>query len=98
MLNSSRTLYKVYTYTITENAYKEKIKTPVLYKEIPLSLTYCGNSQQNYNDVRLKEISYIGFANEALPEGSSIDMKYSVEFVLKVGAQEYAHYLKEVRA
>ena len=98
MLNSSRTPYKVYTYTITKNAYKEKIKTPTLYKEIPLSLTYCGNSQQNYNDVKLKEISYIGFADEAIPEGFSIEKKYTVEFVLKVGAHEYAHYLKEVRA
>ena len=96
MLNSFYKPYQVYIYQTEKNEYQEDVKTRVLYKEVEVAVSYIAHSDYLQNDLRLKEVSHIGFTHDrTLSIGMEVD-NYEIVFVLPTG-REFVLYLKEIR-
>ena len=96
MLNSFYKPYQIYTYQTMKNEYKEDVKTRILYKEVEVAVSYISHSDYLQNDLKLKEVSHIGFThNNTLSIGMEVD-NYEIVFVLPTG-REFVLYLKEIR-
>lgn len=96
MLNSFYKPYQVYIYQIEKNEYQEDVKTRIPYKEVEVAVSYIAHSDYLQNDLKLKEVSHIGFTHDStLSIGMEVD-NYEIVFVLPTG-REFVLYLKEIR-
>jgi hypothetical protein len=96
VLNSFYKPYQVYTYQIEKNEYQEDVKTRIPYKEVEVAVSYIAHSDYLQNDLKLKEVSHIGFTHDStLSIGMEVD-NYEIVFVLPTG-REFVLYLKEIR-
>ena len=96
MLNSFYKPYQVYTYQTEKNEYQEDVKTRIPYKEVEVAVSYIAHSDCLQNDLKLKEVSHIGFTHDnTLSIGMEVD-NYEIVFILSTG-REFVLYLKEIR-
>ena len=96
MLNSFYKPYQVYTYQTEKNEYQEDVKTRIPYKEVEVAVSYIAHSDYLQNDLKLKEVSHIGFMHDStLSICMEVD-NYEIVFVLPTG-REFVLYLKEIR-
>lgn len=95
MFNSKMKNYDVYTYEITTNEYNEKIKTPVLYKTVPMFISLLNHTNLNVNlssatvnvnDVNVTNCTYVAITQDkTLKKDMIIDNRYTITFVLDSG-------------
>ena len=83
-------------YTNRQIADTLDVKTRIPYKEVEVAVSYISHSDYLQNDLKLKEVSHIGFTHDnTLSIGMEVD-NYEIVFILPTG-REFVLYLKEIR-
>jgi len=90
MFNSKTKNYNIYTYEITTNEYNEEIKSPVLFKTIPMFISLLNHADLATNDVNILNSTYMAITtDDTLQRGMIIDNKYEITYVLDNGRDIY---------
>lgn len=97
MFNNKMSNYNVYTYEITTNDYNEEIKSPVLFKTVPMFISLLNHADLATNDVNILDSTYMAITNDnTLQRGMVVNNQYEITYVLQNGRDIFLT-LKEVQ-